>query len=292
MGALVFVGNALYHSLRDLRGQVASPDFLVAVAVCAILYAVALQLVGLAWYRLLAAAGDVPLGIGQALAIFGRTQIYKYFPSNILHMVGRFAAAKKAGASNAALAFAQVGEVAIIASAAGTVAATFSAPVMSKALARFGIDSTQFATASTGIALLVAAIIIFFTLRLKAMDVGLRATVVAIEAFFLYALFFAGNGLILLTLAYSTGSISLDVWDLMGIGAAAWLIGFVVPGAPGGLGVREAVMIMGLNLAGHPVSSATVIALGHRLVTILGDAIVALCELVIRNLRSAYGVKE
>ena len=287
MGAFVFVGSALHQSFQALHQQIISRDLLLAVAFCAVVYGTGLQLVGLAWYRLLAAGGDVPLGIGQALVIFGQTQIYKYIPSNILHMVGRFAAARKAGVSAAALTYAQVAEVAIIAFAAGALAATFSAPVLSKALTEFGVGLPELTVASIAIALAAMAVVVFCFLRRKAGDIGVRAISVSAQAFLLYLAFFAVNGLIIFILACSLpGLTPLDVPGLIGIGAAAWLIGFIVPGAPGGLGVREAVMIMGLSAAGQPVWSATAIALGHRFVTILGDGIVALCGLAART-RSA-----
>jgi uncharacterized membrane protein YbhN (UPF0104 family) len=51
---------------------------------------------------------------------------------------------------------------------------------------------------------------------------------------------------------------------------AAWLVGFVVPVAPGGIGVREAAL---LALAGSLVGPATLMAcvLVLRIASILGD---------------------
>ena len=50
----------------------------------------------------------------------------------------------------------------------------------------------------------------------------------------------------------------------------AWLAGFIIPGAPGGIGVREAVLIFFVTpIIGEPQSIAVAIAL--RFVTLLGD---------------------
>ena len=66
--------------------------------------------------------------------------------------------------------------------------------------------------------------------------------------------------------------------EIDGTGAAAiityymlaWVLGFIVPGAPGGIGVREAILVLLLS----PVIGDTVTlsaALIHRLISIIGD---------------------
>jgi uncharacterized membrane protein YbhN (UPF0104 family) len=54
--------------------------------------------------------------------------------------------------------------------------------------------------------------------------------------------------------------------------AVAWVIGFVTLVSPGGLGVREAVLLAGLTPA-YGAGTALGIAILYRLVTSLGDGI-------------------
>lgn len=64
--------------------------------------------------------------------------------------------------------------------------------------------------------------------------------------------------------------------------SSAWVVGYVVPGAPGGLGVREAMMVVLLTpLTGAPV--ATGLAVSMRLTTLLGDALTVLFGVLIRS---------
>lgn len=50
----------------------------------------------------------------------------------------------------------------------------------------------------------------------------------------------------------------------------AWVLGFITPGAPGGLGVRDALIAAGMSLSlGAP--AALVVALVHRAVSVVGD---------------------
>jgi uncharacterized membrane protein YbhN (UPF0104 family) len=64
--------------------------------------------------------------------------------------------------------------------------------------------------------------------------------------------------------------------------SSAWVAGYVVPGAPGGLGVREAMMVVLLTpLTGAPV--ATGLAVSMRLTSLLGDGVSVLVGVVARN---------
>ena len=62
--------------------------------------------------------------------------------------------------------------------------------------------------------------------------------------------------------------------SLAGGGVAAWIAGFVTPGAPGGLGVREAVMVI---VGGASASAEHLLMLGVllRAVTFGGDLVCA-----------------
>jgi len=286
LAALVFVGLSIHRSFGDLQRQLISPLFLIAILGCAVAYAVILQLIGLAWYRFLVAIDGPSLGLGRALAIFGRTQIYKYLPSNVMHMVGRFALARSAGASNKALAFAQIGELSVIVLAAGALGALLAWPVFQDAYARYGPDNPTLIVGLIAAGLLAFAIGVMLLFRFRMADIGGIALVVSAEVFLLYALFFIGNGLLIVTLSRTLNDAG-HMAELIGIGTVAWLIGFIVPGAPGGLGVREAVLIMGLTAAGLPPPAATAVALGNRLVTVLGDCLVALVELILQKGKSA-----
>ena len=274
LASLVFVGLTVHRSFGGLRQELFSPPFLMVVAGSVLAYAIILQLVGLAWHRLLTAVDGRSFGVVQALAICGTTQIYKYLPSNVLHIIGRFGFARKAGASNRGLAFAQIGELLAIVLAAAAVGAVLARPVVLGAFARYGLDDPASATILLIIGVGVVAIGIWLIVRVKILEFGRAAHGAFATAFVLYVLFFIGNGLLVVALSRSltaTGSAG----ELIGIGAVAWLVGFIVPGAPGGLGVRDAVLIGGLSAAGLPMTAATAVALGHRLLTTVGDVFVA-----------------
>ena len=63
-----------------------------------------------------------------------------------------------------------------------------------------------------------------------------------------------------------------DAAFAVGITALAWVAGYAVPGAPAGLGVREAVLLAGLSLMVGE-AHAVVVVLLLRVVTTLGDGL-------------------
>ncbi|QSX36832.1 lysylphosphatidylglycerol synthase domain-containing protein [Shewanella sedimentimangrovi] len=69
-----------------------------------------------------------------------------------------------------------------------------------------------------------------------------------------------------------------NFWLLTGSFALAWVAGFVTPGAPAGLGIRETIMVTLLEPAYGP-GAALSLALLLRLITSLGDALAFLAGL-------------
>ena len=62
----------------------------------------------------------------------------------------------------------------------------------------------------------------------------------------------------------------------------AWLAGFLVPGSPAGLGVREVVLLY--LLSGHyPESTLLILILASRIVTTFGDVLFYLAALALPN---------
>jgi hypothetical protein len=99
-----------------------------------------------------------------------------------------------------------------------------------------------------------------------------------IRATLLYTVFFAASSFILWLLLrpldyemYSQVFTQSLYLLLLPLAAVSWLAGFVTPGAPAGIGIRESVLI--LALAPYiDAKSATLVAMAFRLVTISGDS--------------------
>jgi uncharacterized membrane protein YbhN (UPF0104 family) len=281
--ALVMVGFAIERSFGQLGAAVASPSFLVTIAGGGAIYALLGVLLAFAWIELLHGVDAPRAGTTGLLAIYARTQVFKYLPSNVLHMVGRYVQARSSGVSHLALGVAQVAELVLLAASGALVAATLALPLLIDQAERNGLGAWVLPVIGGG----ALALAIATPLALRHFSAGSapprRLALKGALAVVLYVAFMLGSGSIAWALAVSLGDVGTDAGRIIGVTAAAWLVGFLVPGAPGGLGVRDAVLIAGLAAAGAP--DATAIALGHRLVTVLGDAAFALAGVALARRR-------
>ncbi|MES9970924.1 MAG: hypothetical protein ABW092_12895, partial [Candidatus Thiodiazotropha sp.] len=96
-----------------------------------------------------------------------------------------------------------------------------------------------------------------------------------------YGLFFLVSGIALAVIGVYGGGLTQDSDYLVVLSAfaIAWSVGFLTPGAPSGIGIREAILILLLSpLAGE--ANALILALLFRLVTIAGDTLFYFISLI------------
>jgi hypothetical protein len=101
-----------------------------------------------------------------------------------------------------------------------------------------------------------------------------------------YVLFFLVSGIALAVIGVYSDSFSQDSDYLIILSAfaIAWSVGFLTPGAPSGIGIREAILIILLSPSTGD-ANALMLALVFRLVTIAGDSIFYLISLFPRRQR-------
>ena len=239
----------------------------------ALLYGAAGFLLSSAWYQLLG-ADDPNASSRPHHAVYGRTQIAKYLPGNVFHLVGRQVMGRRLGHSQARLALASLLEVVLLVLVAGTL----SLPILWHRLEQV---PPWLVALTVSVALLVALHLARrrdLALRNLVQDAAsgysrmLRRLLVAAT---LYVLFFLIVAAIFWLLALSVSDAGRPAIDLVGsipVVALAWLVGFATPGSSAGVGVREAVLIAAVHgTLGTPASG--LIALALRLVTVGGDVV-------------------
>jgi hypothetical protein len=245
-----------------------------AVVGGALLYGVAGFLLSSAWYQLLG-AGSATASVRCHHAVYGRTQIAKYLPGNVFHLVGRQVMGRRLGHGHPRLALASLLEALLLV----LTGAALSLPVVWRWLDQELLWIGAFA----------APVLVVIAVRwarrhhhsalchIKAdADRGpMGALLRLVRAAVLYALFFLVVAAIFWMLALSvseSGPPSIGLAGSVPVVALAWLVGFVTPGSSAGIGVREAVLIAALEgTLGAPASA--LIALALRLVTIGGDVV-------------------
>jgi glycosyltransferase 2 family protein len=259
--------SELSSQVRDTAAvQIAPQRWVLSI----LLYAVAGILLAVAW-RAAAAIAGVRLDLRTACAGVLASQIAKYLPGNVAHLLLRHAHARQAsGASHAGLARAAGVDAALLVVAGSGLAL----PVLLASLPWATVPPAAGSSLGTllGLGLLMLAI---RTARLwgalpRTMPLsGELATVAA--GTLSYAAFLAVAAVILDGLLPAAAALQ----DVLPWLALAWIAGFMVPGAPGGLGVREAILGAGLSSL-VPPADAYAAAIGLRVVTIAGDGLMGL----------------
>ncbi|MBD0273551.1 MAG: hypothetical protein ICV73_16685 [Acetobacteraceae bacterium] len=209
-------------------------------------------------------------------AVYGRSQIAKYLPTNVLHIAGRHIMGRVLGIGHAHLIRAALLEAAGLALCGGLLAL----PLLASRSAWLALP----AVALTLTAVVAAARARSVVLLRRLPEFG--------AALLLYLAFFLVCGAILWLLTMAVGGAAPDAAGVAGtagltglarcvsINALAWLTGFVAVGAAAGVGVREAVLIACLvGLTGAPEASA--IALALRVISTAGDALFFLVSLAL-----------
>ena len=271
-GSVVLVVSRLHAQVAGLS-VLLSGDFVALLLVCALAYAVSLQGLSVAWYRLLQWLGPAPGSIAQWHGVYGRTSIARYLPGNVFHFAGRHVMGRRLGAGDALLAVAAVYELLGLAGAA-TLIATLGVVLWPTqgwpfgSLASWVIAGTVLA-GILALARLLPALLARFGMKGANLVEGRSVVGGFGPCLLLYVGFIGTSSAIACAIAIWLGK-GPTPWIALPAYAIAWLVGFAVPGASGGLGVREAVFLLLLE---QSVASSVglQVAVSTRVVTTLGD---------------------
>ncbi len=255
-GLAVWATVLVVQNLVDYMGQIETsgfgPLFWLGMVLLGVVYGFISILLARAWWQTLRALG-VESSFRISLRIYGVSQMGKYIPGNVAQVIGRQAMAQAAGYDGLAVGKSAIVEVLLL--CAGAFAfAMVAAPVIFP-------DWPMLA----GIVLFAVVSLMLWYLLGSVWNFSMqRAFGLLIAFLFLAAAVFCG----LLTLSQP---IPLSLLPLV-IGAytAAWLIGYVAPGAPAGIGIREVALTWLLG-EWFSASVLTLVVVLGRLVTTLGD---------------------
>lgn len=284
--AVYFVRYAI-HALtgRDLSGLL-DGRVVAAAAALTLLYALLIPTTALAWTWLLRGMRQ-PADYKRMLAILATTQFGKYLPGNVAQHIGRIAMARNEGVQWSVALFSVAYEMLLMLVACAHISALTLLWAPPMALARWSITEYRvpllvLVTVSAALALLLAPRAAAWLARHRATRRGeqdyqppsLRLDMrTIVMSYVIYAINFClvGTGLWLLAHALLAGSAPTpSVAFLIGAFASSWILGFVAPGAPAGLGIREAILSAWLSGA-LPPAQVVLLVVALRIATSVGD---------------------
>lgn len=297
--SIVFVGLAIYRLGFDFGLIKNVPAFLAAGLISAVFIAVGVFIQAIGWKTWLdffAFPKGGATDTREAVSVYAKANIGKYMPGNVMHYVERNLFAVNTGASQLKVALSSVFEI-----ATQVLVAMLAAFITSGEHVFLALDNMlSFDYRKVFVILITAAIICLIVLivfvavmlpKVKDGDKGIKGiiykgSIVAkeykisrfiltlVKAMLLYVSVMIIGGIVMVQLyGFMGGNPDFGQSQLIVSGyIVAWVLGFVVPGAPGGIGVREFVLTLVLgSVVGREMILTLMVV--HRLITIVGDFI-------------------
>lgn len=235
---IVFLVGTLLRYRQDLPAIRSDGRALAAGATVILFGVLSVGLNALTWQRLIRKLQ--PVSWRQAVSITGRSQIAKYLPGNVFHYLGKVILARQVGLRTPVVVLSMLIETAIAVATGGAIG-----------LLGFGLAAQEYRTLSI---VLLAALLCsplawpFLKSRFQvvhdAIDrIGILNLLQAVTCQAInFGLF--GTSAFLLARGMWSEPLPLGWWELTWGCALAWIVGFITPGAPGGVGVREGLLVV------------------------------------------------
>ncbi|MGK7874016.1 MAG: lysylphosphatidylglycerol synthase domain-containing protein [Xenococcaceae cyanobacterium] len=223
-----------------------------------------------------------PVRQGWAIQVYLITNIAKYLPGNVWHFYGRISAVSRAGGSLGAASLSVLLEPLLMAAAALLIALTSSGLgwIATASDARtWGLQILSLTVVLLGVHPGILNPVMHLLSRLKGNTAD--ADTFEIKQYPLLPLLgelgfllLRGTGFLFALMALTAVTPS-QIPQLLSVFSFAWLLGLIVPGAPGGLGVFETTAIVALDKQNFPAGIILTVVALFRVVSILAEAAAA-----------------
>ncbi len=244
-----------------------------------------------AWKKLIGLISDKRIALKDVLHIYAKSNIGKYLPGNVMHYANRNILGFQYSINQKHMAFSTIMEIVLKVICVFIMITIFASDQMNGVIDlldnNYGIDIGYiYILLISGI--LVLSLVLYYLFR-KRLKKPFRISVV-FWTIILYAIVFIINVTVFIisALLISDHSIIMNnVLYIASIYLIAWLIGYLTPGSPGGIGVRETIAVLALGniLNQEEVALISVMA---RIVTITGDIIAYSVNMIYEKRRNIY----
>ena len=252
------------------------PLFILVMGIGLILKVSSLWFSGTAWASWLSFFSRQDSHVREARRVFIRANIGKYIPGNVMHFVQRNLFAANMGVSQVQLAASSVFEVCSYVTVALLVSLLTARSGLTLVLNRYFGDKLPILgiAAACGLLAVAGALFLFRKKLKKALEgYSMRDFFLTLgKAMLLQLITLLLIGVVLeLLVVYALGSFSwATVGTVLSAYIIAWVLGYIVPGASGGIGIREMALLL---LLGPVIGESLILSLAviHRLITVIGD---------------------
>lgn len=273
--AFVFLAQKLWSYRESLKIDL-DVEKVLMLAGCCLLYMGTVYMCPVIYKTLLHVTTKKKLSYTQVANTYCRSNILKYLPGNVMQYVGRNQIAVDEDLPHAEVALATLLEIGVVIISAILVAIVFSASYAVEWIGKFvDVNPAIIGFVVVGVGLIC---IILFTLFRNKIKEYLRGILVK-ENFFKIIGLILYHALILILsgsiyfLVMRVLQITMTPADyIVGLGlyALAFVLGYVTPGVPGGIGIRESILVYFFS-SFMMESQVLTGALLFRIVSVIGD---------------------
>jgi|TARA_B110000263_G_scaffold193985_1_gene172157 uncharacterized membrane protein YbhN (UPF0104 family) len=278
--ALYFVYKYVVNIDLEAAKEKISYSWIPIILIFISIYVLLMGFLATGWRYMLELLHGSELPKWRIIGIYTKTQIYKYIPSNLMHVVARIYFATKLGPSKANVVQSYFLEIVfmvligliIVLTSVYIGAFSLSDELISKIRDFSGGKVKAF---SFGILIFGALAIIFYLFKaLRNYKTSLSSGNIMriLKLFVLLVCFFFGMGSLEFFVFSNLLGMDIGYLYVVCLFTITWLGMFIIPGAPGGIGIREFIVIALLAPIYGP-DDPTIGILIFRVVTVLGDAL-------------------
>ena len=288
--SLVYIVRKIFSFDLDLS-FLSQPTILLSLIFFSFISCGMVYITAYSWKQILAFLSQKKIPFKSVGLLYAKSNLGKYLPGNIMHFVGRNLLGSSLEVSQAHIALSSLLETLFI----FLVALGWSLTLSGKEF----LDYTQkilheylnhpfiFIIVLTSLGIFSVALFIYFKkdliIQYKERTNSREILKLFLQLLFLYSTFFLVQGMVLSSII--GWSIDVNISTALHIISAfsvAWILGFVVPGAPGGIGIREmALLFMLSDICCSEVLLSAIIV--QRLISILGEVLAyLLSEAIVR----------
>lgn len=277
--SIAFLVNRIVKMQIDFS-RLSDRKTMILLSVLVVVYAIHLLLIALSWKIIIKIITQKNVPLSYLQKVFCKSNLMKYIPGNILQYVGRNQVAVDCDLSHADIALSTVLDVVAnvlgvsIVSGMGLLSCERKIEIKNILQEHINIILVLF------LFLLMSAALILFRKKISLFfrkygkiltSKNVRSYLFCISWYLFFAIY---TGILFgITLMY-IADVPIEnmqqICIIIGAYQLSWLVGFLLPGAPGGIGVREIILSFLLGFYFN-VDSVTLAVVIYRFVTICGD---------------------
>lgn len=261
-----------------------NPNIIILIFLLALLLVPSIFTDAIAWKNLVEMLSHKKLKNQEIIHVYAKSNIAKYLPGNIFHYASRNLLGSKYEISQKDMLVSSALEIGLKVFCAFVLVLVLIQGELLTVINRLREKTSLITTViivSIGIVLVVALALLGY--KKRTLLKGRLRIFPLLFAFLSYIFGFAANAVAVLLIAHTLiPKAEFSIVYTAGIYISAWLLGYLTPGSPGGIGIRETVMVLMLGSV-FTAAGIAQIAVALRLVTILADVIGFAADMLVTN---------